>query len=153
MRRVSSKLTYFYKRIFPAVWFGFLALFVAIFVVASAAAGHWPPLPFVLAPAVIAVFGYVLMKRLVFDLVDEVLDDNDALIIKNGREQERVELRDIVNVGFAQFVNPPRVTLWLREPGLFGSQVSFCAPIRLSWFATCPIVEELVQRIDSRRAA
>jgi hypothetical protein len=152
MRRISSKLTYVYKRVFPAVWFGFLALVVGLVLVASSAAGRWPPLPFLLVPAAIALFGYVVMDKLVFDLVDEVLDDKEALVIKNGREQARVDLRDIVNVGFTQFVNPPRVTLSLRKPGPFGSQVSFCAPARFSLFAASTIAKELIRRIDGKTA-
>jgi len=146
MRRISSKLTYVYKRVFPAVWFGFLGLFAAIVVVASSAAGRWPPLPFLLVPAAIGLFGYIVMDKLVFDLVDEVFDDREALIIGNGRRQERVDVRDIVNVGFSQFVNPPRVTLSLKKPSAFGSQVSFCPPVRLLPFSLNPLIGELIQR-------
>ena len=153
MRRISSKLTYLYKRVFPAVWFGFLGLFAAIVVLASSAAGRWPPLPFLLVPGAIALFGYFVMDKLVFDLVDEVLDDKEALIIKNGRRHDRVDLRDIVDVGFTQFVNPPRVTLSLKKPTAFGSQVSFCAPVWFSLISASPIVKELSQRIDSKRTA
>jgi hypothetical protein len=149
MRRISSKLTYVYKRVFPAVWFGFLGLFAAIVLLASSSAGRWPPLPFLLVPAAIGLFGYFVMDKLVFDLVDEVLDDKEALIIKNGRRQERVDVRDIVNVGFMQFANPPRVTLSLKKPGAFGSQVSFCAPARFLLLSQSPIVAELSKRIDS----
>jgi hypothetical protein len=30
MRRISSDWTFFYKRVFPVLWFGFLAVFVGI---------------------------------------------------------------------------------------------------------------------------
>ena len=33
MRRISSDWTFFYKRVFPVLWFGFLAVFVGIGVV------------------------------------------------------------------------------------------------------------------------
>ena len=36
-------------------------------------------------------FGYFIMKRLIFDLVDEVVDAGDALMIRNrGQEPECV---------------------------------------------------------------
>jgi hypothetical protein len=50
-------------------------------------------------------------------------------------------------------VNPPRVTLLLRHPGIFGKEVTFCAPIRLLPFSKSPVIEELIARIDSARAA
>jgi hypothetical protein len=148
MRQISSKLTFLYKRVFPAVWFGVLALFVGIVLIVCSAAERWPPLPFLLVPAAIALFGYLVMDKLVFDLVDEVLDDKDGLIIKNHGQQERVDLHDIVKVGFTRFVNPPRVTLSLKRPGSFGSQVSFCPPVWSSLFAPSPIARELSQRIE-----
>jgi hypothetical protein len=47
MRLLSSRWTFFYKRIFPLIWFGFLA-FCAIFVLSVGCAhgpmrvrGHW----------------------------------------------------------------------------------------------------------------
>src|SRR5262249_22915994 len=76
MRRLSSKMTFFYKRIFPVVWFGFLALFAGVFLIVASQSGRLPPLPFLLIPAGIALFGYFIMDKLIFDLVDEVLDDN-----------------------------------------------------------------------------
>ena len=148
MQRISSKLTCLYKRVFPAVWFGVLALIVGVIVAASWAAKSWPPLPFLIVPASLALIGYVIMEKLVFDLVDEVIDDKDALIIKNGQQEERVDLRDIVHVGFSQFVNPPRVTLSLRKPSSLGSEVSFCAPVRFSLFSPSPILKELAQRVE-----
>ena len=153
MRRISSKMTFFYKRIFPTVWFGFLAFIAGIFLIVASQSGTLPPLPFLLIPAGIALFGYFIMDKLIFDLVDEVLDDNEALIIKNGDKQARVELRDIMNVGFTQFANPPRVTLSLKKPGPFGSQVAFCSPLGVSSFSANPLVKELIQRIDARRLA
>jgi hypothetical protein len=94
------------------------------------------------------------MKKFVFDLVDEVLDAGDALLIRNGHLEDRIALADITNVGYAQFMNPPRVTLSFRNPGVFGDRVSFCAPVSLMpTFSTSPIVDELIRRIDAARTA
>ena len=46
-------------------------------------------------------FGYFVMKKLVFDLVDEVWDDGEALLIKNRGQEEHVALRDIKNVSYS----------------------------------------------------
>lgn len=156
MQRISSGMTFFYKRVFPVIWFGFLALFIALPLVRSGVGGSvsGPPLGFLVMPVFMAIFGYFIMKKLVFDLVDEVLDDGDALLIRNGGTEERVALADIINVGYAQLSNPPRVTLSLRNPGQFGDRVTFCAPVPFNpfrMFSTNPTIDDLIRRIDAAR--
>jgi len=144
-------MTFYYKRVFPIVWFGFLLIFIVVPLFAGARSGAFPPLPFFIVPVLMIVFGYVLMKKLVFDLVDEVLDGGDALLVRNGSQHEQVLLSDITNVSYSQFVNPPRVTLSLRNPGTFGSKISFCAPVRFMPFSTSPTIDKLIERIDATR--
>jgi hypothetical protein len=155
MRAISSRMTFFYKRIFPIIWFGFLLFFMAIPFVAPliGVSISGSPMAFLLMPAFMIVVGYFSMKKLVFYLVDEVLDAGDGLVIRNGHLEERVALSDIMNVGYSQFMNPPRVILSLRNPGMFGNQVSFCAPASLLPFSTSPIIDELIKRIDAARTA
>jgi hypothetical protein len=155
MRRISSGMTFFYKRIFPIIWFGFLVLFMAAPIVAPLIGGSISssPMIFLIAP-VMMIVGYSFMKKLVFDLVDEVLDAGDALVIRNRGLEERIALSDITNVGYSQYMNPPRVTLSLRSPSLFGDRVSFCAPVALlPTFSTSPIIDELIKRVDAARRA
>jgi hypothetical protein len=149
MRRISSGMTFFYKRIFPIIWFGFLVLFIAVPLIGGSTSG--PPMGFLLAPVIMIFVGYFFMKKLLFDLVDEVLDAGDGLVIRNGHLEKRVALSDIMNVSYSQFVNPPRVTLSLRNPSMFGDQVSFCAPVSFMPFSTSPIIDELIKRIDAAR--
>jgi hypothetical protein len=150
MRRISSKWTFFYKRIFPIGWFGFLLVFAVLpFIVPVHSNGSL--LPFVLIPAGMMVFGYVLMKKLTFDLVDEVFDEGDSLLVKNGSQEEHIALSDIVNVNYTILVSPPRVTLSLRRPSSFGDKITFCAPVRFVPFATSPVIDELIQRVDAAR--
>ena len=156
MQRLSSRMTFFYKWVFPAIWFGFLALFMAIPLVAPAAGRSvsGSSLGFLLVPVAMAIFSFFIMKKLIFDLVDEVLDAGNALVIRNGDREERVALSDIINVSYAQLTNPPRVTLSLRNPTQFGDRVTFCAPVRLSplaAFSPNPIIDELIQRVDAAR--
>jgi hypothetical protein len=156
MRRISSGMTFFYKRVFPIIWFGFLALFMGIPFAKSLFGGSvsGPPIEVFIVPAIMMVVGYFMMKKFVFDLVDEVLDAGDMLVIRNGHLEERVALSDIMNVSYSQFMNPPRVTLSLRNPSMFGDRVSFCAPVSLMpSFSTSPIIEELIKRIDAARRA
>ncbi len=150
MRRISSRMTFFYKRLFPAFWFGFLALFIAATVVFGRHQAA-PPAPFFIIPVIMAIVGFFIMKKLVFDLVDEVLDDGDALLVRNRGQEARIALSDIKNVNYSIYVNPPRVTLLLRRHTVFGDEVSFGAPIRFIPFATSPIIDDLIERVDAAR--
>lgn len=98
--------------------------------------------------------GLFVMKMLgIFDLVDQVWDDTDALIVKNRKEQDRIPLASVVNVNHAA-CNPERITLKLRQPCGFGSEVVFMPPTRwrlLSPFSTHPLAEELIERVDVAR--
>jgi hypothetical protein len=79
------------------------------------------------------------------------LDAGDALVIKFGHDEERVALSDINNVSYSPLVNPPRVTLSLRNPSRFGDQITFCAPATFRPFSASPIIDELIKRIDAAR--
>lgn len=149
--RISSGMTYLYKRIFPFFWFGFLLLFFFLQFFISGFRGADFQIPFLLIPAAMMVFGYFLMKKLVFDLVDEVTDVGDALLVRNGPRQEKIALSDIINVNYSPLINPPRVTLTLRDPGIFGKEVTFCAPVRLMPFSQSPIIQDLIARVDAAR--
>ncbi len=106
---------------------------------------------FIAIPAIMVVFGHIAMKRLVFSLVDEVWDAGDQLIVKNQRDEARIPLSDISNVSESSFTNPPRITLTLRQPCQFGSEITFSPPGHLLPFAKNPIAAELIQRIDAKR--
>jgi hypothetical protein len=88
MRRISSQWTFFYKRIFPTIWFGFLAVFFIIGL--TSVKGKETPWPLLVVPVVMAVFGFLLMTRLIFDLVDEVWETENQLVIKNKDIEERI---------------------------------------------------------------
>lgn len=152
MRLLSSRWTFFYKRIFPLIWFGFIA-FGAIFAL-SVDRAHFDPL-ILLGPAMMAVVGYVIMRGFIFDLADEVLDAGNALVIRKSGNEARIALADIINVDCATFANPPRITLTLRTPCRFGRRIAFSPPsgrlLRFNPFAPNPIGEELIDRIDRAR--
>jgi len=152
MRLISSKMTFFNKRVFPAIWFGFLAVFIGLALFSGAGRNPASLLPVLIAPAIIIVFGYVIMKKLVFDLADEVWDDGDSLVVKNSGQEQRIALSDIKNVSYSPFVNPPRVTLSLRRPTVFGDEITFSAPLRLVPFSKSPVITDLIERVDQARS-
>ncbi len=150
MRRISSRMTFVNKRLFPLVWFGFLAFFVVISIYSMIKKGVFQ-IVFFITPIVMTVFGYLIMKKLVFDLVDEAWDVGDALIVKNKNEEVRIPLSDIMNISYSYVTNPARVTLVLRHPSRIGPEVTFMPPTSLIPFKKNPIVAELIERVDSLR--
>jgi hypothetical protein len=151
MRRISSSMTFFYKRIFPFIWFGILLGVIAVSLLAGPQPDAASALPFLIAPLAMAFVGYILFKKLIFDLVDEVFDEGDSLLVRNGTQEEHIALSDIMNVNYAALVSPPRVTLSLRRPSSFGDKITFCAPVRFVPFATSPVIDEVIQRVDAAR--
>ena len=153
MRRISSRTTFYYKRIFPIIWFGFLVFFMAIPFIAPLIGGSTSgsPASFLFLPVFMMIGGYFFMKKFVFDLADEVLDAGDVLVIRNRHLEDRIALTDIMNVGYSPYANPRRVTLSLRAPSLFGDRVSFLPPVSFLPFSTSPIIDELIERIDAAR--
>ncbi len=111
--------------------------------------------PAVLAVLAAAVFGYFVHRYFVGSLVDEVRDGGSFLLVRKGDLEQRIELRDIVNVSFQSFVNPPRVSLLLRTAGPLGKEVVFSPKLgfRINVFANAPLVDELIARIDAARTA
>jgi hypothetical protein len=146
-RRLSSKWTFFNKRVFPVIWFGFVAVFFMISLIA-AMKGEKIGAVFFAAPLVMAAFGYGIMKMLVLDLVDEVFDLGDALLVKNGGQEDRILLSNISNVSHSSFTNPSRITLTLRHSSRFGKEVTFSPLLRLNPFAKDPTAAELIERIE-----
>jgi hypothetical protein len=150
MRLISSRLTFITKRVFPVVWFGFLALFV-VGALASMGTRQDFHVEFLLIPVIMAAFGYFLMRKLVFDLVDEVWDAGSELVIRNGGTEEHVPLAEIMNISYSTSTNPQRVTLSIRRPTLLGTEITFVPPSRFLPLSKSPIVDELIQRVDAAR--
>jgi hypothetical protein len=154
-RRISSRNTFFMKRVFPLVWLGLIVAFVVIGLAASAHARRaTPPAVFFVLPLLMILIGYAVMRRLVFDLADEVYDEGEALRVRFGSDEERIRLSDIMNVSYAGMINPPRVTITVRTATRFGREITF-SPIQRLFGpllrTTNPIVTDLIERVDAAR--
>lgn len=151
MTTISSGMTRFNKKVFPAVWFGFLA-FVLTFSTLAGAPQQEPM--FVLVPIALGVFGFVLMRKLVWDLVDEVCDYGDYLVVKNRGDEDRIVLSNIMNVSASTLTNPPRITLRLVHPSKFGNEIAFSPVTKftLNPFAKNEIAGDLMVRVDRARS-
>ena len=152
MQRISSRMTFFNKTIFPLFWFGFLAFIVVLILFTKNDRGG-PPLFALVGPAFMAVIGIFIMKKMVWDLADEVMDAGDFLLVRFGTEQEQIPLSNIVNISYSYMMNPARVTLTLRTPSRFGNEVSFSPPQRFIPFAKSPLIANLIERVDAARRA
>jgi len=152
LKKISSGMTRFNKKVFPVFWFGFLA----VFVVGGTLAGGLRTEPmFLLVPGVMAVFGFFLMKKLVWDLVDAVFDYGDYLLVKNKGTEDRIMLSDIMNVSSSTLMNPPRVTLKLVRASKFGREIAFSPATKftLNPFAKNEIAEDLIDRAYRARTS
>ena len=153
MTKISSGRTSFSKRGLPILLFGI----VGIVVIGELLSGVLEKSPMVLAgPVVMVAFGYILMKKLVWDLVDEVYDGGDYLLVRNRGVEERVPLSGIMNVNASTMTNPPRITLRLVKPGKFGNEIAFSPvrPFTLNPFARSQLADDLIVRVDrARRSA
>ena len=154
MQRLSSPSTFFYKRVFPVFWFGLVAAFLAIGVMVALQRQGDRALPATM-PVLVAVVGFAVFRRLIFDLVDEVWLDGEQLVVKNRGESSRIELANVVNVNCTTLTHPPRVTLMLRTPSrILGNEVTFMPKGTrglLAAFRPNPIAMDLIRRVDALR--
>ncbi|HXY95845.1 MAG TPA: hypothetical protein VEH00_02645 [Steroidobacteraceae bacterium] len=152
-KRISSRNTFFQKRVLPYLLFGVIALGVALPLLLTRGNANAPPWPVFAAPLAVAIIIYVVLKKLVFDLADEVWDEGDALRVRFGEDQERIPLAEIINLSYSGITNPPRITLTLRTAGRFGREVSFSPQqsVLSPLFRPNPLVNELIERVDAAR--
>lgn len=151
MTRISSDWTFFYKKVFPLLWFGFIAVFIGLALITDAVEKDFMIL---VIPCIMAVAGFVMFRKLLWDLADEVLDGGDFLRVRYRSEEEDVPLLNIMNVSASTNLNPPRVTLRLVEAGKFGSEIVFSPqrPLTFNPFAKNEIVEDLIERVYKARS-
>jgi hypothetical protein len=152
MRLVSSKMTCFYKRVLPVIWFGFLLFFIAFGLFSPSRDSQGSSTPFLIAALLMAVFGYWIMKKMMlFNLADAVLDAGDALLVRTGGQEERIALSDIKNVNYSPYMNPPLVTLSVRRHTAFGDTIAFCATGSIMPLWSSPVIQDLIDRVDAAR--
>jgi len=148
---ISSSLTRLHKQLVPVIWLVVLAMVLSG---AVASGGAVAIVTTVVGAILMSAIGFVLMKKLVWDMADEVEDHGDYLVVRKGDEEERIALTNIVKVHETKLVNPPRITLSLGSPGRFGTDIVFTPAMkfRLNPLAKHPVVDDLNARADLARA-
>ena len=148
-QRVSSRNTFFFKRIVPFIWFGGLAFVFGQFFIRGQDPG--PPIWFMILMAPLRlVIGYFAMKKTVFDLVDEVFDEGESLLVRNKSQEERIPLSDISDVSYMPL--GARVTLTLRKPSILGTEISFLPTTSNIPFVRTAAIRNLIKKINAQRA-
>ncbi len=147
MKKISGS-TFYFKKLFPTLWFGFLAIF---FVTSLSAGAAEEPIMFLVMPVFMGLFGYFFFKKMLWDLADEVYDEGESLLFRKGNKEQRVHLKEIINISYAQFNSPERVVLQVRSDGAIGKELAFMPPMRFNFFSKNPLVTELIERVDRAR--
>lgn len=150
MTKISSAQTWFYKRVLPAFWFGLPAVMFIVFAFSGVLVRE--PI-FVVWAVAFATVGFILFKRMFWNLLDEVYDCGDSLLVRNQGEEDSIALSNVMNVSVTTHTNLPRIALRLVTPSRFGSELTF-SPVRkftLDPFAKNKVAEDLMVRVDQAR--
>ncbi len=142
-KRISSSLTYFYKRVFPALWiigFGVLAawLWFGNFAHQASQTGglRW----FTLLAWCGGTGFLVWYSR----TLKEVWLYQGRLLVSDYDNEEWVPLGQVEEVKETRLWNPKLIKLRLRRAGKWGDQIVFIAPLRFHFvFMDHPLAGEL----------
>lgn len=144
-------MTPYYK--FP-VHRGWLVL-VSIFAIAQisvivSTSGISPMILVILAGSLmIGTLGFAMMKAIPRDFVDEVIDEGNALLIRNAGTELRVALSGIQEVNFMGYERPQRLSIVLRDASPLGKTITFIPRYIPLCFASHPIASDLRQRVEA----
>lgn len=150
MRRISSRDTFFFKRIFPIIVSGiFIFVFADYFIGVIRGQDKGPPVWFMILMAPFtAIISYGAIKKVALELVDEVFDEGDSLLVRNKGQEERISLSDISSVSYMA----SRVTLALRKSSIFGAEIAFLPKTGFATFIKSAEMKDLIKKIEAQRA-
>jgi hypothetical protein len=128
--RISARSTFFLKRIFP-IFFSIVA--GGMFLNPKRIdAGGWPLAIFY--SLIAATVAFALVKRIHSVYTDEVFDDGDKLIIRNGGREDVVSFKDIQEVQ-VDVMRPSGITIHFRRDSIFGRSIKFLPSIGFLTFS------------------
>ena len=120
LKRISTPYT-FSMKVFPYVFYGFLAVFMGLMWMGGVF-GRRPM--FLVVPVAMSVVGYFFMKVAYGELVDDVFDCGEHLLVRKGDVEVRIPLAEIINVNFEVNQKPARLRLTLAKPCRLGNEVT-----------------------------
>lgn len=152
MKLISSRSDRIIKRVFPAMWFVLLAVFVISDLVGREL-GAESLLLHLIMPVLAGVLIYLYIKGAVLNAADEVYDDGDALVVRVGGVEERISLSNIAQIkasvmgSTGTIYATARVTLILRHTCRFGKAIRFHSRPHIGLWNTSPDIDDLLRRI------
>ena len=152
MRKISSSMTFLFKKVWPVIWVGGISAFIILDLAVLNdtevnKAGSMPltTLLFML------VFGYLLWKFLCSDLVDEAYDNGEYLVFKNGTNETRIFLKDIETINYNTLVSPERVSVKTKFETDLGRKIVFMPLGTFIPFKRHASIVALLERIDKAK--
>lgn len=150
MTKISSSMTVFYKKVFPILWFGALVPNFIYQLINPVESYDLPISPAELFFSMI-VFGYLLMKFLTFDLVDQVFDKGNNLVIINSGKEIDVPIKSIENISVQMFTNPERATIHTNINTPLGKKIVFMPLTSLIPFKKNKTLQNLIERVNEKK--
>ena len=147
-KQISSGMTYFFKNIFPKIWFGFLGVIAVLAILAMIFNGVDNSFSFMalFVFPFMEIMGHLLFKQFCYCLTDEVYDHGDYLRIVNDGLEDKIDMTNIINVSSNMFQSPNIVKLLLKSPSRFGAEISFVPKMRIMALFDDTIAKDLIHR-------
>lgn len=149
---ISSRSTWFYKWVFPMVFYGVLLFFLRGILEQGTFREMWAHF---VGLTMLGVFATFLFMRGEWNLADSVVDHGAYLVVRRYGVEEVIAMERIEQVNYSGFGSPRRITLQLDSPAAFGGRISFLAktsPYAPLFSTRCRIAEKLIQKSEAARA-
>lgn len=108
-------------------------------------------MPGTLVLASVAVLLLLIEKATHSAVVDEVLDEGDHLVFRDGDIAQRIRLRDIEGVRLVLWNRPGRVVVHTTVDGPLGREIAFMPPLAMNPLNVGAIADELNRRARTAR--
>lgn len=142
-RLLSSRLTFFYKFVFPLLFVAWI-VWLGAFLFAGRGVGMGQvPSGFLLLVALIAAVNFIWMGWLTLRS-HRVEADAENFYVSNFGKEIVIPRSDLYEATEMRWFQPYWITLRLRRPSEFGDRIMFIPPWRFGSFWTAnPMVDEL----------
>ena len=147
-QRLSSRLTFFYRFVFPLLWIPGFGLATLVLWTGGTTTGEPIPIEvkFIFLAGMIAGSLTILWLAL---RIRTVYLERDRLVVSEGLREIRIPLTAIVEVKESRMWNPKMVTVVLDRSSEYPDRVVFIAPMTFQFvWSDHPVVRELRGHID-----
>ncbi len=116
---LSSSITYFWKYIFPTIWF---ILFLIVSIIEISIMGFFYYIPILILGVICSyfIFSYAIPSK-------KVMIDDDFLYVDNFKKTLKIPITKIKYSSDNFFIQPRTITIYLKEECEFGDKIKFIA--------------------------